>query len=47
MRLTPTNGPEVTIVESCQHYWKFLFEPTEVTYQLQNLGLKEARPKEL
>jgi hypothetical protein len=26
--------------------WKFLFEPKEVTHRLQNLGLKEAIPKE-
>jgi hypothetical protein len=43
MCLNLTNGSEVTIVQSCQCCWKFLFEPKEVTYQLRTLGLNEAR----
>jgi hypothetical protein len=42
-----TNNSEVTIVESCRYYWIFLFEPKEVTHRLRNLGLEEARPKEI
>jgi hypothetical protein len=46
MCLKLTNDSEVMIVESCRYYWKFLFEPKEVTYWLWNLGLNEARSKE-
>jgi hypothetical protein len=46
MCFNPTNDLEVMIIESCWYCWKFLFEPTEVTYRLWNLGLEEVRPKE-
>jgi hypothetical protein len=45
MCLNLTNNSEVTIVQSCWYCWKFLFEPKEVTYWLQNLILEEPRPK--
>jgi hypothetical protein len=43
MYLNLTNDSEVTIVQSCQYYWKFLFEPKEVTYRLRNLSLMKVR----
>jgi hypothetical protein len=43
MCLNLTNDSEVTIVQSCQYYWKFLFEPKEVTYRLRNLSLVKVR----
>jgi hypothetical protein len=46
MCLNLTNDSEVTILQSCPYYWKFLFEPKEVTYRLRNLILEEVWPNE-
>jgi hypothetical protein len=46
MCLHSTNNSEVTIVQSRQYYWEFLFKLKEVTYRHRNLGLEEERTKE-
>jgi hypothetical protein len=46
MCLNLTNGSKVMIIQICQCFEKFLVEPKEGAYRLQNLIIEELKPKE-